>query len=125
MFQDEIDVRLPDPHANLGGFAVVFSGVPAAAFVNDDFRGSRKEEIAGVWVRHNLLKVLQGNVFIDLDYFYGVLMSKHFGMVMVFEIFPDWFWRNRAHLDDEVLDILVLPAHVKITMQGVNPSPFG
>jgi hypothetical protein len=118
VLQDEIRKGLADDHAYLNRLARVGASVTTSAFEDSDIRRPLKNQVPGHRIRNDLLQVTQGDVVIEGDEGLGQFCCEHLSVVMVCQaLLPVGIGNLWEDACDEIVDILVCPAAIDITVQ--------
>jgi hypothetical protein len=118
VLEDEIGKGLADGHAHLDRLAGVGASMTTSAFEDSDIRGPFKNQVPGHGIRNDLLQVTQRDVVIEGDEGSGQFCCDHLSVIMVCQVLlPVGMGKLWEDACDEILDILVCPAAVNITVQ--------
>jgi hypothetical protein len=117
VFQDEIHKGLTNNHADLDWLAGLFPSLAATALENCHFRRSLEHQIPRCVIRDDLLKVSQGDLFVNGDDGLGFLQRKHLAMIVITQPLFSSKPEARHHMVKEQVNVFLDPAAVNITMQ--------
>ena len=118
VLQDEIGKGLAEDHAYLDRLAGVRANVSTSAFEDSDIRGPLKNQVPGHRIRNDLLQVTERDVVIEGDEGLGQFCCEHLSVVMICQaLLPVGMGKLWEHACDEIVDILVCPAAIDISMQ--------
>lgn len=121
VFQDEVHAGLAHHHAHLGGMAGRGAGVPAGALVGRDVRRPLEHQVARRGVGDDLFEVAQRDVLRVGDDGFCLVVRQDLAVIVVGEPLPATRFEARNKAMDEHIDVLICPAAVYVTVQGVKP----
>jgi hypothetical protein len=108
---------LADDHAHLDWLAGVIPILTATALKNGHVRCPFEHQIPSCGIRNDLLKVSQGDLFVNGDDGLGFLQRKHLAMIVVTQPFFSSGPEPRENMVEEQVNIFLDPAGVSIRMQ--------